>query len=351
MEMTIRELAAILGLSKSTVAYALRDLPMVSARTRDFVRLRARELGYIPNPVASAFLHQIRSQGSPGYRGNLAFLTRLHQGNDYLANLQNGARKRAQELGYGLEIIDIGDYGSSRLTRLLQARGVLGVILGPLPRETGHMTLDWSKFASATYGYSMVRPAVHRVVHHHFQGMQTAFRMCHRKGFRRIGLAMRIEADKRSNQQWSSGYWGIQHGLPEAEKVNPLLLSTPHFSAEKICEWIKNERPDVIVFHDSNCVAKLCSLLKCPQESISCVVLDRKPHDLLAGIDQQFDLCGKVLVDSLSLQIFHNERGIPEFPIVSMMAGLWVDHPSLALASSPSHLISPRLKRTQKRKV
>jgi DNA-binding LacI/PurR family transcriptional regulator len=333
--MTIRELAGLLGLSKSTVAYALRGSPMVNAQTREWVQARARELGYIPNPVASAFLHQVRAQRAEGYRGNMVFLTPIKVERPYLTSLQEGAHERARELGYGMDVIRVDEYNAARLTRLLLARGVLGVIIGPLGRAMGHMTLDWSKFAVATYGYSMARPAVHRVVHHHYRSIQTIFRMCRRKGFRRIGLALRNEADMRSDHQWSAGYLEKQHLLQKSERLAPFLVPTSQFTPEKIRQWVLKEKPDVVIVHTSECQAYLPAPAKGPPGSFPCVVLDRKPEDVLPGTDQQFKSCGKLLVDSLSLQIYHNERGIPQTPIVSMMEGIWVDQPSLRLNAGP----------------
>jgi len=302
---------------------------MVSGRTREFVQRRARELGYIPNPVASAFLHQVRTHSQEGYRGNLAFLMPVSGKSPYLAHLHGGAEHRARELGYGIEIIRVDEYNASRLSHLLQSRGILGVIVGPLPRAVGHVTLDWSKFAVSTYGYSMVRPAVHRVVHHHSEGIRTIFRMCRRKGFRRIGLALRKEADMRSDRQWSSEFLGIQEALPKSERVCPLLVSAAHYSPKKVFQWIAMEKPEVVILHTSECATDLIKFSQKKSANVAYVVLDRKPNDLWAGIDQQFACCGKLLVDSLSSQIFHNERGVPPLPIVSMVNGLWTDHSSL----------------------
>ena len=62
---------------------------------------------------------------------------------------------------------------------------------------------------------------------------------------------------------------------------------------------------------------------------VSHAVLGHEPGDPCAGIDQQSGLSGRLLVDMLSAQIRHNERGIPQTPILSMVNGVWVEHPSL----------------------
>ena len=123
--MTIRELAAILGLSKSTVAYALRNAPLVKAETREFVQRRARELGFVPNPVASAFLHQVRRSGATGHKANLAFLVPAGADRPYVRSLCEGACERSLELGYSMDRINVTEHTAAELNRMLRARGIL----------------------------------------------------------------------------------------------------------------------------------------------------------------------------------------------------------------------------------
>lgn len=336
-DMTLGQLAEQLGLSKATVSYALRESPMVSRDTQQFVQRRARELGYTPNPVASAFLQQVRSQGSKRYRANLAFLVPARAKYLHLKAVQQGAQKRAQELGYSLDCIPCRkEDTSSRLTRLLVARGILGIVISPLLHPVGHLNLGWEKFSAATYGYSMARPAIHRIVHHHSHGIRTAFRALWRKGFRRIGLLMSHESDTRSNRLWSSGFLGIQQSLPKSEKCPFLLAHEADLTDARIERWLLKEKPEVLILHALGCFPRLQAVLKHLPFPVRCAVLDREPDEPCAGIDQQFHLSGRLVVDLLSSQILHNQRGIPATPILSMVEGAWIDHPSLDLNRKPA---------------
>lgn len=326
--LTVRELARRLNLGKTTVALALRGSSRVNAATAEWVRERAKELRYVPNVVASAFLQQLRSRSVKPYRANLVFLS-PDRGGLFVKSLIEGAQGRARELGYGLDVVRAGEFRSANLTRMLLARGVSGIIVGPLARAAGHLSLDWSKFSAVACGYSMVRPSMHRVVHNHFHGIQTAFRVCRRRGFRRIGLALSADSDLRSNRQWSSGFLGLQEMLPEAERVRPLLTPFGEFHAKRIAKWIRQERPDVIFIHSLGCVAGLEKLLG-NSPGLRCVLLSREGDEPYAGIDQQFALSGEMLVDVVSSQILHNQSGLPKTPVVSSLDGVWIDHPSLA---------------------
>lgn len=333
---TIRELAAEIGLSKTTVAAALRGNSEVSAATQALVRTRARELGYEFNPVASAFLQQVRARGALRYRANLAMMLPLY-GEPSVARtgiqvqtLHQGMIERAAELGYSIDPIDPSEYSPAQLTRILVARGVLGIIIGPLARSVGHLSLNWSKFAVVALGYSLARPEVHRVVHNHLGGVRALVRQCRRKGFRRIGMVLNTDSNQRSNRLWSSGFWELQQRLPLADQVKPLLGHVSEHSPERIREWIREERPETVIFHNRMVIPNLPELQPGSPGYIVPVVLDRLPDDPYAGIDQLYRHLGSKVINVLSAQILHNERGIPLRPTITTMDGDWMDHPSFA---------------------
>lgn len=324
--MTIRELAKAVGLSIATVSHALRDSHRVNAKTREMVQTRARELGYTTNPIASGFLQQVRSHGSIRYKANLAFVVPTHGKYSSYEHLISGATDRARELGYGLDIFRVGDYEPAQLNRILLARGVLGVIVGPLNHAIGHMSYNWGKFSNVAYGYSMARPVISRVVHNHLHGIRTAFRMCRRKGFRRIGLAIRTEDDKRSNRLWSAGFLELQHTLSREHQVRPLLVPSASYTKEAIRTWLLKEQPEVAIIHTAYDISAFQNLNL--TREVICATLNGQADDPCAGIDQRSQLCGGLLVDMLSAQVLHNQRGIPKTAMISLVEGAWMDHPS-----------------------
>ncbi len=319
--MTVRELAAALGLGKTTVADALRESPRVSAAIRERVRAKALELGYQPNPIASAFLQQIRSKSSPSAqtKGNL---TLLLPWSDSHKELCRGAFQRAWELGYAADKISSEELRSEQITRILLARGVLGVAVTPLAVPIGQLKLDWSRFASVAMGYSLARPRLNRVVHNHLHGIRTAVEMCRSRGARRVGLVLRQESEGRSNGLWSAGFYNIQRELPAAERVAPLLVSDADYKEASIRRWMRDQRPDAVVFHYTRIVPDMPEIAS---GRVMCAVLDRLAGDPFPGIDQQYARAGAMLIDLLSLQILHGQRGLPEAPTITMIDGVWME--------------------------
>src|SRR5512142_2689120 len=55
---SIQDIAALAGVSHTTVSRALRDSPLISAEVRAQIQQLAEELGYVPNAVAQSLRGQ-----------------------------------------------------------------------------------------------------------------------------------------------------------------------------------------------------------------------------------------------------------------------------------------------------
>ena len=87
--MTLKELAAQLGLSPAAVSKALRDKDDISEETRQRVKAAAKKLGYVPN-----FQAQILRQGHTGFV--VLLIPPMHEHNFHTASFFN-------QLDYGIE--------------------------------------------------------------------------------------------------------------------------------------------------------------------------------------------------------------------------------------------------------
>ncbi|WP_043584462.1 LacI family DNA-binding transcriptional regulator [Geminisphaera colitermitum] len=327
--MTVRELAAALDMSKTTVADALRNHSRVSAATREEVRRRAAELGYKPNPVAAAFLQQVRSKGSQRYKATLAFLYHVRPPERKSWYTQwlfyQGAVRRAKELGYALELFSMSDpkVTPRRLSNILTARGILGVIVGPHEKHAWRAELDWSRFAVVGVALSARRPAMCRVSHNHGHGVQLALRMCRRKGLRRIGLALQKGMDMRVNFGWSGAYLAMQRLRAEQHQLEPLLIEESRWNADNVRAWLEREQPEAVLTITERWPEKLRGWTNKNGQVPLLVGLDLGPDEDECGIDQQHERCGVLAVDALSAQILHNERGLPDIATTVFAEGVW----------------------------
>ena len=69
---TLRSLAKVLGLSRTTVSDALRGSPRVDPNTALRVKKAAQEAGYRRNPLAGALMSELRRSRGTAFRGVLA---------------------------------------------------------------------------------------------------------------------------------------------------------------------------------------------------------------------------------------------------------------------------------------
>jgi len=178
---TLRSLARLLGLSRTTVSDALRGSPRVDPNTAVRVKKAAREAGYRRNPLAGALMSELRRSRGAAFRGVLAAIDfnepeRPDAGARFHRELVLGAETRATELGFKVEKFLVGHAGVSvqRLDSILQSRGIHGVILLPSWAEPDLSKLDWSQYAGIYTDYIIERPALHSVCSDHYRSLLAA---------------------------------------------------------------------------------------------------------------------------------------------------------------------------------
>jgi LacI family transcriptional regulator len=167
---TLRQIAAHAGCSLATVSLALRDAPRIPESTRQRIQEIAQAVGYQADPREAAVQHRRRTRPSISSSTTLAFINffrsvRFWRSEAAYQGFFMGAEQRAAEMGCKLEVFHPKAQGISgaRLTKMLRARGIEGVILGSSPRASAHATLDWPQFTVVAQGLSLLRPQVSRV--------------------------------------------------------------------------------------------------------------------------------------------------------------------------------------------
>jgi len=336
--MTIRELATELGFSKTTVAYALHGGGHVSEATKRKVIEGANRLGYRPNPLASAFLSQVRGGHGTAGKGAIAYVCDMNSADELQINqhpiqeFYQGAKERIEELGYRFDPILLGrePLSKERLDQVLLARGVQGILLGPITHGVlGEYRLDLEHFAVVTSGQSVEGEHIPRTAHHFIHSFQQIFRRAKAAGRERIGFLMHEEQNKRVRNHLACGFLGEQSLLPASQRIP--IYQVPIGQAmepEKLRGWVKKHHPDVVIAGFSALAEQVVhSGLRVPGD-FAVAVLDLhtayEPPGLWAGIDQCFAEGGRITADILISRIRNNDHGLPEISPVVMMPGRWV---------------------------
>ena len=143
---TVRQLAELAGVSRTTVSLALRNHPSISLPTRERIRVLADTHGYVLDPLYARLMGQLRVRRADRPTEKLAFLTSWPERDEWYQKAYNdrnyykGACERAAKLGYEIEVFWAKEPGMTarRLSKILHTRSIRGVIILPLSRPYGH---------------------------------------------------------------------------------------------------------------------------------------------------------------------------------------------------------------------
>jgi DNA-binding LacI/PurR family transcriptional regulator len=237
--------------------------------------------------------------------------------------LLSGLVERAERLGYNVEPFEVGP-GALRLAeliRILTHRGIQGILVAPLSRRVrGHLRLPWDRFSTVVIGLGLISPPLHRVHHHHFQGMLTTLTELGQLGFQRIGFSIPAVLDQRMFSAWSAAFLA-HHPLGPAAAAR-LLNRHQEGERQPFLDWLRSARPDVLIQSGLDLAPWLKPLP--PSRQPRLVTLSWNPqHPQTPGIDQRSADIGRAAIDLLAAQLHHNERGIPDCAKTLMIEGRW----------------------------
>jgi LacI family transcriptional regulator len=335
---TLRSLAKLLGLSRTTVSDALRGSPRVDRNTALRVTKAAQDAGYRRNPLAGALMSELRRSRGTAFRGVLAAVDfnepeRPDAAARFHRELVTGAETRATELGFKVEKFFVGPAGVSvqRLDSILQSRGIHGVILLPAWDEPDLSNLDWTRFAGIYTDYIIERPALHSVCSDHYRSLLAALQRLALLGYTQPGLFLQKHQDERLQYRWGAAFRAFQESHPNIRAIPPLIVDS--YSQGEFVKWFRKHKPDVVLGHNTEAIDWMESCgagVPATHGFVSLnVLMKTRP---CAGLDLQPRTLGARSTELLIAQLQRNETGIPEWPSTTTIPARWVDGPTIRTA-------------------
>ena len=327
---TMAGVAREAGVATSTVSKALRDDPTIPAARRQEIQRIARTLGYRPNPMVAALMARLHSRRRRNDPHHLAWIDlwpderEAARTTDFRLMLQ-GARQRAAELGYEIEVHRVAREGTSaaRLHDILISRSQWGLIIPPVPADAMSYPFALEGLTGVTIGTSLHQPVMHRVASNLFQGSQLACQQLRARGFRRVGLVLSRAMHDRVEGKWLGGYRAAQIDWPEADCLPVLLAGETEEAA--FARWHQRYKPDVVLLAEPH-VEKWIGNLVARKRRAPVVTWLRRiasmPRPTFA-IDTRPDKMGAAAVELVVAQIHRNERGSPQTPHTLLLDGVW----------------------------
>ncbi len=324
------------GVHQTTVSLALRDHPRIPKATRLRIQETARQMGYRANPFVSAFVAW-RNRRGQARQAVLGYITAdapqhggLHAVKTY-SDLYEGARERAEELGYGLEHFWLGDprLTRQRFNQITSTRYIHGLLVAPLTIQSMTLDVDWDRFSVVAYGYSMKEPQVHRVYPDFYHGMLEALRRCRAAGYQRVGLVLDENTDRKSDHLWLSAYLMEQRLNEDAAEIEPLLMRGWNEAA--FAAWYARRRPQVVL--GLNVI--LGAARKWARDSgpaharklrfVQLNITNPDAPDGMPGVLLDRRRVGAACVDQIVGMIHRNEKGVPTQAQHLLVESGWVD--------------------------
>lgn len=340
MRVTLKDIAAKVGVTKTAVSLALRGSPGVSEARRGQIRRAATELGYVADPILHRLAEYRRAGETAEFKSVIAWLNHWEQPERLRSYHEfdqywRGARLAAKRLGYLLEeFVWPADRPAKEAEEQLLKRGVLGLLIPPHKPEANWGDFDWSRFSLMRFGVSTPQVDANLVTADHQRAMVMAIKKIHDYGYRRIGLAYNEPHDRYlggsyyGGFQWALNLLGIEHGIPpfNSETKTPQIAAR---SRRGLDRWMKKHQPDAVLATGSEVPVFLRELgYRIPRDV---AVASTSPYDISvdAGIDQCPNAIGRIAAEMLIKQIGLNERGEPAEPCRILVESRWRDGRSL----------------------
>lgn len=324
---TQADIARETGLSQTAVSMALRRSPSVSAETARRVLAAAKRLGYRPDPLISALMAQRNRRGRVEFRAKIAYFSayprrEAWRESAYVGGCFRGAQRAALERGYTCEPIWLREAGMTpqRLSHVLWTQNFQGILVAPLPVDFPPQAIEWRKFAALSLDYSLQKPVLNRVVDDHAFGIERVLAEINRRGYSRPGLVLRASQDVRTHHVRLGVFLVHRENQPRWRDVRPLILPDDRWDEQLFVEWIRRERPDVVLTEEVEVPQVVARLgYRVPQDLGIAFFHKEQPARHLSGLQINAEHVGATATGILIRMIETNERGEVAIPTTTQV--------------------------------
>jgi len=351
---TLADIATKAGVHVTTVSLALRNNPRLPPATRERIQALAKQMGYRPDPFLRAL---VSYRGKIQKRRNapiLAYVTNWNTRWGWKKVIAHseffaGAQAKAGEFGYGLEHFWLHELGLTqiRLSRMLYARGINGLIIASHSREMGdELQLDWNNFSAVKIDYFPHHPRLHNVTNHQFGIIRLAMQKVKAAGYRRVGFVMHRGWDHAVDHNWTAGYLCEQQHYPLKDRLPAHIFPEPYpvdrwfhentgiaqVDFKQFEKWLNHHQPEVLISKGAYVLPALQKMgLKFPRDLAFVDLFVDRTDGILAGVRQNHRTVGAMAIEILAGQLQHNKFGVPEIPTTTYIEGTWCNGASCPL--------------------
>ncbi len=326
MRVSQADIAQMAGVSKMTVSLALRDNPRIAPDTKMRIKALAEKHGYRSVPVLSR-LAQKRFRTGAEYAETIAFIYDSSRGL-YSWDARGLARceESALPMGYNVEGFDIKNFRApERLADILQARGIVGLIVGQIFSPDFVERFSWSEFCVVACGSGYFMPPTHLVVEDEGGARLRCWQEAKKYGYTRPGILDFLEPPSpRLDSLKRGASLMIQHEANVPDEF--LYRCNKGASQANLIDWLNRYKPDVIIgattfFYD---FLKECRI---SIPFVTCYFAPDNKH--VSGTRTSRRLLMKTALDLLENQLVRNHYGPSQDSLHILAPFYWQDGQTL----------------------
>lgn len=348
MRVSVRTLAKVSGVSKSTVGYALNNHPQVSKQTKERVLRAAEQLGYSPDPRISAWMSTVREAKCKELLALAWLNTNCRQDawrrHKCLSPYLEGAREMAYKMGYRIDEIwaPHPEISMRHVARVIYQRGIEGVIITHPAR---HFRLSYEHLAAVGIEGALLAPHIDKVASDVASNLNLALKMLKRGGYQRIGICLEEKLDRYSEHAVRATVCDFNLRLPQRQRIAPFFFREERLSdegeeswrmaREEVADWVRRCKPDVVVGHSYWLLEAVQSAgFRVPEEvGVVHLAKDDDAKDW-AGIDSNRRKIGAMAAKQVISFVHSAQFGVPDVPSRTLIRGSWQNGNTLILPKS-----------------
>jgi DNA-binding LacI/PurR family transcriptional regulator len=328
---SMADIAARLGVSTMTVSRALRGLPKVSKALQLKVLETALEMGYHHDSEISRVMRLMRLSRADSFFETVGFVMlcpkAILKDGGFFAQMLNGARVRAQQLNYRMDLFYAEDYAGhpERLRDILHARGVRGVLFSPRINIDDGLPFELGELIAVGIGHTHPEEIFNLVRFNHYSGMVTACKHLRALGYRRLALVVDEAINHRMEQRFTAAFASHCSDEPMQEGWNNIFAATP-LQPKDVVDFYYKVRPDAMIVAYSDCAKWLIEAgVRIPQDVAVASMNYWERESWFAGVDQCYEEWGARSVDLLTSLIQRSVIGAPRSSQSILVEGVWRD--------------------------
>ena len=330
---TMSDVALAAHVHKSTVSLALRNQPKLNAATRERIRKIAEELGYRPDPMLDLFNLHRRALAPPRPAGAIAFVSDLPSAAAFARSERHegifaAAREEAKQLNFTLELFLVGpaQLSPARLSQVLLARGITGILLGAFSPATRSLNIDWSNFCVVGIESMQVEPRVDNVSTDYFQAARLSVLQLSQRGSRNVGFIVANDLGAEIEGQLRAGYLVESHAKSPARTTPFCHLDEEADDSERLLQWINAKKLNGVVGCGVNLAGLTARIHPDAVGRVAWASIDiRSATTVCPRVPALFGELGRRAIELLVMRLRINLRGLPANPATTFFPVEWRD--------------------------